>query len=135
MKTVKIFLFSIVFLVVGTNADAQNLTEKFNKFWKSYAANPSFQKERTKFPLSYSYYEESYSEYEDPSLVTEYIPAGEWNYIDFNDTSEYNVEIQQKNSTKYEVFLSGNENGIAIEFLFELYEGKWYLSKVTDYSN
>ena len=65
--------------------------------------------------------------------ITEYLNEKEWRFSNFQETSEYRVEIEKENST-YNVLLIGKECGIYVQYVFILYESKWYLTKVIDES-
>lgn len=130
MKSLRLFIVTAVLLVSATSCFHQK-PEDFSTFWKSYKSDLSFQKQRTAFPLPYSYYD---FESDDGTMVTENIPEKDWRFQDFQSDDESRVEIEQNNGT-YEVWRRGNENGISIVFIFSQREGQWYLTQVTDYGD
>ena len=135
MKHLNVILLTIVMLITSTITFAQQPDENFQTFWKSYTTNPAFQKERTIFPLPYIY--NDFDDGEENSDATEtihYIHAKDWNYDDFHNNSGSQIEIQQKNGI-YIVYRIGINNGIWEEYHFNLYDGRWYLSKFYNYSD
>ena len=129
MKRLKLFIVAAILFVLATSC-FQPKSEDFSTFWKSYKSDLSFQKQRTAFPLPYSYLD---FESDEETMITENIPEKDWIFQDFQSDVESRVEIEQNGDT-YEVWRRGNENGIAIVFIFKQREGRWYLTEVNDYS-
>ena len=134
MKHLRVTLLAVVLLITATNIFAQQTAESFQTFWESYTTDSTFQEGRTLFPLPFSYWDFSDFEIEDTPRLTDSISAKDCSYQDFSDTPDYQVKIQQKYVTYVVVFL-GEENGICVEYVFGQYDGKWYLTKIDDYSN
>ena len=130
MKNIKLLIVTVVLLVSATSC-FQTKTEDFSTFWKSYKSDLSFQKQRTNFPLPYSYYD---FDSDEEAMITEKIQENEWVFQNFQSDEESRVEIEQNNDN-YEVWRRGNENGIAVVFIFSQREGRWYLTEVFDYSD
>lgn len=130
MKSIKLLIVASILLVSATNC-FQTKTEDFSTFWKSYTSDLSFQKQRTDFPLPYSYYD---FDSDEEAMITEKIQENEWVFQSFQSDEESRVEIEQNNDN-YEVWRRGNENGIAVVFIFSQREGRWYLTEVYDYSD
>lgn len=130
MKSLKLLIVAAILLVSATSC-FQTQSEDFSTFWKSYKSDLSFQKQRTNFPLPYSYYDFDSDEEE---MITEKIQENEWVFQNFQSDEESRVEIEQNNDN-YEVWRRGNENGIAVVFIFSQREGRWYLTEVFDYSD
>ena len=129
MKNLRLLIVATFLMVLTTSCFNQN-KEEFSTFWKSYKSDLSFQKQRTAFPLPYSYLD---FESDEETMITENIPEKDWIFQDFQSDVESRVEIEQNGDT-YEVWRRGNENGIAIVFIFKQHEGRWYLTEVNDYS-
>jgi len=130
MKSLRLLIITAVLLIAATSCFRHN-TEEFSTFWESYRSDLSFQKQRTVFPLPYSYYD---FESDEGKMVTENIPEKDWVFQDFKSDVESRVEIEQNNGT-YEVWRRGNENGISLVYIFNQREGQWYLTQVNDYSD
>ena len=130
MKSLKLLIVASILLVSATSC-FQPKSEEFSTFWKSYKSDLSFQKQRTDFPLPYSYYD---FDSDEGAMVTEKIQEKEWVFQNFQNDEESRVEIEQ-NDGNYEVWRRGNENGIAVVFIFSQREGRWYLTQVFDYSD
>ena len=130
MKNIKLLIVAAILLVSATSC-FQTQSEDFSTFWKSYKSDLSFQKQRTNFPLPYSYYD---FDSDEEAMITEKIQENEWVFQNFQSDEESRVEIEQNNDN-YEVWRRGNENGIAVVFIFSQREGRWYLTEVYDYSD
>ena len=130
MKNIKLLIVAAILLVSATSC-FQTQSEDFSTFWKSYTSDLSFQKQRTNFPLPYSYYD---FDSDEEAMITEKIQENEWVFQNFQSDEESRVEIEQNNDN-YEVWRRGNENGIAVVFIFSQREGRWYLTEVYDYSD
>ena len=130
MKNIKLLIVAAILLVSATSC-FQTQSEDFTTFWKSYTSDLSFQKQRTNFPLPYSYYD---FDSDEEAMITEKIQENEWVFQNFQSDEESRVEIEQNNDN-YEVWRRGNENGIAVVFIFSQREGRWYLTEVYDYSD
>ena len=130
MKNLKLLIVAAILLVSAASC-FQTQSEDFSTFWKSYKSDLSFQKQRTDFPLPYSYYD---FDSDEEAMITEKIQENEWIFQNFQSDEESRVEIEQNNDN-YEVWRRGNENGIAVVFIFSQREGRWYLTEVYDYSD
>ena len=130
MKNLKLLIVAAILLVSAASC-FQTQSEDFSTFWKSYTSDLSFQKQRTAFPLPYSYYD---FDSDEEAMITEKIQEKEWVFQNFQSDEESRVEIEQNNDN-YEVWRRGNENGIAVVFIFSQREGRWYLTEVYDYSD
>jgi hypothetical protein len=134
MMKLRLLLLTFVLLVLATQLFAQQNTESFNAFWKTYTSDSVFQKERIRFPLPCTYYVyEDELDGDDIPEITENLYEKEWRFSDFHETPEYQVEIKKEDDA-YAVLLIGKECGIFVKYVFHLYEGKWYLTKVIDES-
>jgi len=136
--------FFIIFLTLNLKCQKINESykyENFDYFLIQFFGMEEFQKERTIFPLEYSYYDPS-SEISS-RIKTIFIKKEEWTPI--QDTtfvnSKYFRKIYDNFEKKYRptgerVFAyEGNETGIAIFYYFKLKDKKWYLIKKEDYSD
>ena len=130
MKNLKLLIVAAILLVSAASC-FQTQSEDFSTFWKSYKSDLSFQKQRTDFPLPYSYYD---FDSDEEAMITEKIQENEWIFQNFQSDEESRVEIEQNNDN-YEVWRRGNENGIAVVFIFSQRDGQWYLTEVFDYSD
>lgn len=108
--------------------------EKFTDFWKLFHGDPVFQKSRIKYPIPYVFYENEYDGTDEVQQTIRYIKETEWNYDEIYDNITF-IEIVEKNQDSYIACRRGNGCGIYIDYYFELFNGKWYLTKVEDYSD
>lgn len=130
----RLTLLTLVLLIIASQLFAQQNTESFSSFWKTYTTDSNFQKERTRFPLPCTYYiYEDGLDGSDIPEITENLYEKEWSFFDFHDTPEYKVEIKKENNA-YNVVLVGKGCGIYVKYIFSLYGSKWYLIKVIDES-
>ena len=131
MKNSKSLIFVIVLLLSATSIFAQK-TENFKTFWKSFVTDSVFQKERTQFPLTFTYSQYGEIEEEHDDMITEKLSADDWWFLILED--EYSKNKFKKENDKYIVEQIGIENGIYITFTFAVFDSKWYLVRIVDLS-
>lgn len=131
MRNIKTTLLIAIMCITAINCVAQK-DENFKTFWKSYTTDSIFQMERTKFPLSLTYFEYD-DENETETEITENIDAEFWRFDNFADES-YKAKIEKEDNA-YTVTKAGIENGISVTYTFVCIENKWHLIKITDSSN
>ena len=93
-----------------------------------------FQKSRIKYPIPYVFYEYEYDGTDEVQKTIRYIKETEWNYDKIYDNVT-NTEIVEKNDDSIIAIRRGDGCGILIEYYFEIFDGKWYLTRVEDYSD
>jgi hypothetical protein len=134
-----IYIFSIFVLAsCSQNKYINEDYENFNYFIVKFFAIEEFQKERTIFPLEYSYYEN----YPD-KIKTIIINKDNWEaLIDTVYVSSHyfrniydNFEHELRNTNKRVFAYEGNETGTAIYYYFELKDKKWLHTKREDFSD
>lgn len=130
MKTLKL-LFVVALIFTASNISAQK-AENFKTFWKSFVADSVFQKERTQFPLTFTYSQYGEIEEEHDDMITEKLSADDWWFLTLED--QYSKNKIKKENDKYIVEQVGIENGIYITFTFAAIDGKWYLVRIVDQS-
>lgn len=108
--------------------------EKFTDFWKLFHGDSVFQKSRIKYPIPYVFYEYEYDGTDEVQKTIRYIKETEWNYDKIYDNVT-NTEIVEKNDDSIIAIRRGDGCGILIEYYFEIFDGKWYLTRVEDYSD
>jgi len=108
----------------------------FNDFFAHYSASIVFQKERTIFPLKYSYVDiESFQE---PVIKTKYILTNYLKYtiIPLNyaiKKNEYAKKVFIINKNNVRVTLRKKDTGFLVNYYF-LYDSCWKLCMISDES-
>jgi hypothetical protein len=112
--------------------------QDFEQFFEEFAKDSIFQKEHVKFPFKYYFHEDIMSDKFSIEIVKSKIF---YKFIDFTKDqkameSEYDRFTVEKNETKDTVIYKriGYDNGINIEYKFNLINGCWYLISITDTS-
>lgn len=118
--------------ITSTIEVSQN--EGFTKFWESFTTSPAFQKSRIAFPLPYAYWDYMYDDDDGPSVITDSIAKENWNFENFHETSEYQV-LKENKGDSFNIIFAGRNCGIHEEYIFELNNGEWYLTRIEDYSD
>lgn len=109
--------------------------EEFTDFWRLFYGEPAFQKSRIKYPLRYSFFEYDYDGETDEFQETiRYIYENEWKYETMYDEITTTV-IKKHDDYAYFAIRTGIDCGIYIKYIFNSFNGKWYLTKVDDYSD
>lgn len=112
--------------------------QDFEQFFQQFAKDSIFQKEHVKFPFKYYFHEDIMSD----NFSTEIIKSNSfYKYIDFTKDQkameyEYDRFTVEKIETKDTVIYKriGYDNGINIQYKFNLIDGCWYLISITDTS-
>nr|WP_294779176.1 DUF4348 domain-containing protein [uncultured Flavobacterium sp.] len=129
----KYFYIFFVFAMSLTAAHAQNTktaSEDFNSFFKKFNADHKFQISRVIFPLKYKMNN-------DDLELTDYTMTKEkYKTLNLNnkadDKSLKRTLLVKKNKTT--VQQRGLDNGIYIDYIFELKDNKWFLKTWVDQS-
>jgi hypothetical protein len=111
---------------------ANNSKEEFMEFLERYSQNDEFQLSRTKFPLLYVSWDETFTK-----LDTSYTEKSNWKIRHFNfepDRQSYsqvydNFEHKLRDTDERVFAWHGIGNGIRIFLYFRRIEGCWYLIK------
>jgi len=118
--------------------ETDNCSIIFDEFFERFSKDSIFQKQRVKYPLKWSYYDESYEK-----LTIDYVMKKDFAYIDFsedknameNESGKYKVFIEKKGKNKINYLLKGYDNGLYMKYIFELDEREcWYLVEIIDES-
>ena len=104
--------------------------ENFNIFLNKFQKDSIFQKERIIFPLkclSYDTENDSFSEI--------YINKNEWKYIDFSKLPEnYLKKIIKISDDEINYNFQIEDTGVSVNYIFKIYNSKWYLVEIKDES-
>lgn len=111
--------------------------ENFDAFFERFSKDSIFQKNRTKFPLKTSFYEDPTED-----AIVHYVKdSSEAEYIDFTkDTLAMNKETDkfapkvEKTATGMVYKRIGYDNGIYVSYIFILSDNSWFLSEILDES-
>ena len=109
------------------SAQRQASSEDFWGFWRSFCNNPSFQKSRVKIPLRYIIHESYFDDYgeEINHETTSFIY--EWKYE--KPSEEFEIQIE-KDHDSYKVYFDHKQYQFSLLYVFNQYEGKWYLTEI-----
>ena len=131
MRTLKTLFIIAIICFAASYCSAQK-AENFKTFWKSFVTDSVFQKERTHFPLTFTYSQSGEIEEEHDDMITEEVSADDWNFLILE--SQYSKNKFKKENALYIVEEIGIENGIYITYTFAATDGKWYLVRIVDLS-
>ena len=152
-KTFFASIFLFVFLLNSCNSKSKNQTEtnsfkdttklvlrqkkeNFNTFFNRFQEDSVFQIKRIEFPIKY-YIHESGSYMDDSGNIVDLsdrvviVNKNEWKYQNFN---EYEKIISEINGNEYNVELQIVDTGVSINYIFKIYNDKWYLIEIKDES-
>ena len=117
---------------------AKDCDQTFDDFFKRFARDSIFQKNRVKYPMK-----ESYIESLDPTIIkVDSITYKDYVYLDFtkdeealnNKYGKYTIETEKINDSLIHYFWFGYDNGIHVTYKFSLIDGCWYLVEILDES-
>lgn len=118
---------------LGSTVYAQSTktaSEDFNTFFSKFNADPKFQVSRVIFPVKYKMNNEDF-ELTDYTLTKE-----KYKVLNLNRKSDEKylkrTLLIKKNKTTLEQ--RGLDNGIYVDYIFELKDGKWFLKTWVDQS-
>ncbi len=130
----KFFLLVLVIaMTVNANVYAQNtktVPEDFNTFFSKFNADSKFQISRVIFPLKYKANNEDFE-------LTDYTMTKEkYKVLNLNRKADEKYLKRTMLIKKNRVTLEerGLDNGIYIDYVFELKDGKWFLKTFVDQS-
>ena len=125
-------------LILPPPTNCNETFDEFDMFFERFSKDSVFQKNRVKYPLKYT----QYDEYNYDVLVTEVIARDEFIvFISHNldslartsEFSQYEIRLEKKDSS-YVYIRSGIDNGINLECNFELIKNCWFLISVLNES-
>ena len=139
MTVMRFFFITLILLTVSCSQGEKsksNQSTSFNIFMEKFGSDEFFQLSRVRFPIEYYFVD---IEDVEEKIIIE---REDWQFTNFsedfnainNEVDGYKVVIEKSNN-KVSYFRKGVDNGIWIEYIFELKESKWYLVKVNDRSN
>lgn len=112
------------------------IDSNFNDFIEKFSIDSNFQKSRIKFPLKIKLYD---IDNDRDSIF--YRDSSSFDMIDFpknKSTSQYDQWGQKividKNNTFATIEISGIDNGILVDYLFQKINGAWMLIEIDDSS-
>ena len=105
--------------------------ESFDSFFDKFSSDSAYQQNRIIYPLHILINGYIYDEKDSIALIK----RGEWKYIDFHDTKNYVLSIQNKTENYAEVLLRGNDTGVYLKYTFKREEEFWFLYDLEDSSN
>ncbi|GAB3517347.1 hypothetical protein GCM10027442_36500 [Emticicia fontis] len=109
-------------------SNIQVKAEDFNTFLKRFCTEKDFQLSRIKYPLTSKYYE---IDTDKPTIkITQ---KGEWEFSDLI-RKDYIKKVSRKHSKKYILNITIDETGVDVNYIFELINGKWFLTTTIDHS-
>lgn len=130
----KFFLLVLVLaMTVNANVYAQNtktVPEDFNTFFSKFNADSKFQISRVIFPLKYKANNEDF-ELTDYTMTKEKYKVLNLNRKADEKYLKRTLSVKKNKSTLEE---RGLDNGIYIDYVFELKDGKWFLKTFVDQS-
>lgn len=124
---------------IGNSQRAEDETlcnQDFDTFFKRFASDSVFQKQRVKFPLKWFFFEDSYEK-----LSSDILEKSDYNFIDFredkdamkNESGKYEIIIE-KGDHEVNYLLKGYDNGIYLSYKFELFNSCWFMVEIKDQS-
>jgi len=131
--------FSCRFISKSTNDSSRDLkTEDFNAFIERFKTDSTFQYSRISFPLTH----ESIGDLDEAENIIDQIDSKDWQYLSLKydqsfatrELDAYTEKIVVAKSTS-RLLYQGVDNGINVEFVFELKDKIWYLIRWNDFSD
>ncbi|WP_316633915.1 DUF4348 domain-containing protein [uncultured Flavobacterium sp.] len=119
---------------------SKKVSEDFDSFFKKFAKDSIYQKERIVFPLKCKTPDEN--DLLGEKIQTKLIKSSNFEYMDFTvdslamkkETDKYTIEKREKNG--YMIYSRlGYDNGIYELYKFRQVEGNWYLVEIEDLSS
>jgi hypothetical protein len=109
-------------------------TEDFKTFLYKFKTDSTFQYSRVSFPLT----QELSGDLDESENSIIQIDSQDWHYLDlkYDPSIETSYkEIIDVSKSSAQLFYKGIDNGIYIEYIFELKDKIWYLKRWNDFSN
>ncbi|RFS16901.1 hypothetical protein [Emticicia sp. C21] len=103
-------------------------TEDFNTFLKRFSAEKDFQLSRIKYPLISKYYD-----YDTDKFTTIITQKEEREFGSLNKKN-YIKKVTKEHPEKYILNILLDDTGIYVDYIFELINGKWFLTTTIDQS-
>ncbi|KAF2338280.1 DUF4348 domain-containing protein [Flavobacterium tistrianum] len=127
------FIFFVFAMSLNSVVYAQNTktaSEDFNEFFKKFNSDTKFQVSRVIFPLKYKANNDDFE-------LSDYIMTKEgYKVLHLNNKADEKylkrTLLVKKNKTTLEQ--RGLDNGIYIDYVFELKDNKWFLKTLVDQS-
>jgi hypothetical protein len=120
----------LAFFFFGCNNLNTNKTsdfESFEGFEKRFFSDPKFQLERIIFPLDNSFWN-----LDTESFDNEIINKYDWEYSSLNDR-KYLKKVE-KSKSEATLNIQIYDNGVSVNYIFQLKDRKWFLTKIIDES-
>jgi hypothetical protein len=138
-----ILLLTILTILLGCNSipkssKTKDTVEDIKVFIIRFKTDSIFQHSRIIFPLTH----ETIGDLDEAQNIIDRIDSKNWRYIDFKydplyETRKTNAFTEKfvitKNSAQ--LLYQGVDNGINVEFIFELKDNNWYLTRWNDLSD
>lgn len=129
----KKYFFIMFFLGLSSVTLAQTskgASEDFNEFFKKFNADPKFQVSRVIFPLKYK------ANNEDFELIDYTMTKEKYKVLHLNNKADEKYLKRTLSVKKNKATLQhrGLDNGIYIDYIFELKDNKWFLKTLVDQS-
>lgn len=131
--------FSCKSISKSNKNSSKNLkAEDFKTFVERFKTDSTFQFSRIVFPLT----QESSGDMDDVGKKIDRINSNDWRYLSLKynqsfatrELDAYTEQIVNEKNTSHLLY-QGVNNGINVEFVFELKNKKWYLIRWNDFSN
>jgi hypothetical protein len=136
-------LLTMLTILLGCNSIPKSpkktaTAEDFKAFIISFKTDSIFQHSRIIFPLTH----EIIGDLDEAENIIDKIDSKNWRYIDFKYDPKYETRetdaftekfIVDKSSAK--LLYQGVDNGINVEFIFEMKDNNWYLTRWNDLSD
>ena len=134
-----LFQFSCNSIDKSTNSSSrERKTEDFKIFLEKFKTDSTFQVSRISFPLTHEFIGES----EDAETIVSNIDTENWRYMPLKYDKSFATRRLDAYTEKYvtekksaRLIYQGVDNGINVEFIFELKNEKWYLIRWNDFSD
>ncbi|CAL2080898.1 hypothetical protein [Tenacibaculum sp. 190524A02b] len=118
--------------------NSKDCLNEFNFFLKEFSVDSLTQIKKVKFPLKYSYYEDSIND----EITTESLEKKDFIFIDFKkdkealnkETDKFTVEIQEVENCNFLYKRKGYDNGIMETYKFKKEGDSWFLIQIFDES-
>ena len=124
--------------IVFEKSNQKDCNQDFEMFFEKFSRDSLFQKDRVKYPINYSFYEDVMSEETTIEIIRK---PSEFDYINFKDDLEAkNKEydrfsvVKEKKSDLFLYKRIGIDNGIRETYSFMKIRGCWFLVSILDES-
>lgn len=136
----KLILLIITYLLIGCGSDksqmdngekvnnTQSKKEDFESFLKKFSSDKDFQFSRVRFPVHNKVYNTDTGQFENL-----FIPKADWQFSTFNNKL-YSKKVTKENAKKFILNIQIDDTGVHVDYIFELINGEWFLTTITDES-